>query len=215
MSSRLGLDYWSQEGKRYWMPHARLREMARWLAAQPQRRVLDIGCSSATLKRLLPQDFDYFGCDITADAAPHLTPGHFLQCDFNRPSELDFFADRAIDAVHIGGVLEYLSDPGKLVAKVHDLVPSHAPLVVSMINFDGAFYAGGANHHLGWVYKPGLADFIQMLHTSRWHVEKIRPFMGRGEFSNAWFRLWGSALGWEHRWTRRSARQFIVLARAL
>jgi SAM-dependent methyltransferase len=215
MVSPTGVDYWNREGIRYRMPHARLRLSARWLRRLPQRRVLDIGCSGAALRRLLSHDFTYFGCDITGDAAAQLPAGHFLQCDFNHAQDLSFFFNQSIDVIHIGGLLEYLGEPGHLLAQARTLVPSGSPLVVSMINFDASYYKDATRHHPGWIYKPDFNDFVQGLHASGWHVEQVRPFLGRGEVKNAWFRLRGSLLRSDHPWIRRSALQFLFLARAI
>ena len=215
MSSPVGVDYWNEEGTRYRTAHARLRLSARWLSRLPQRRILDIGCSGAALRQLLPDDFTYFGCDVTSDAGRQLPPGQFLQCDFNHTQDLSFFAGKSIDAIHIGGLLEYLREPRRLLEQAHRLVPFGSPLVVSMINFDARYYRDDTRHHPGWIYKPDFGAFAHMLHASGWQVERVQPFLGRGELKNAWFRLWGSALGSDHPWTRQSALQFIVLARAI
>jgi len=215
MSLSAGADYWKEEGARYRTAHARLRLSARWLIGLPQRRVLDIGCASAVLSQLLPGDFAYFGSDITNDAARTLAPGHFLQRDFNRNQDLSYFSGQSIDAIHIGGVLEYLHSPQVLLSEARRLVPAGSPLVVSIINFEARYYAADSRHHAGWVFKPRFDEFLKLLQASGWRHDRVRPFLGRGELMNAWFGLWGRALGWNHPWMRRKALQFVILARAI
>ena len=77
--------------------------------------MLDIGCSTAALRRLLPRDCDYYGCDVAPHAAGALAVDHFRQLDFNRSCDLAAFAGRGIDAIHLGGVLEYLARPAELL----------------------------------------------------------------------------------------------------
>src|SRR4051794_13196004 len=108
------LQYWHEETKKYNRPHPRLRQMARLLRRQPQRRLLDVGCSTAVLQNLLPPLFVYFGCDIAEHAGTILPSGHFLQVDFNRDSSLSAFDGAGIDVIHVGGVLEYLERPDAL-----------------------------------------------------------------------------------------------------
>jgi 2-polyprenyl-3-methyl-5-hydroxy-6-metoxy-1,4-benzoquinol methylase len=180
----------------------------------PQRHVLDIGCSGGALKQLLSEDFTYFGCDLTDEASKHLPPSHFLQCDLNRSQDLSFFADQQINVIHVAGVLEYLREPQQLLWQARRLVASRSPLLVSLINFEAKRYEDVTNHHPAWVYKPTLSDFQHLLHSSGWRVERMQPFLGRGEFQNAWFRLWAGAIGFEHPLALRSALQFILLARA-
>src|SRR5687767_14721724 len=102
---------WQDENRRYDRPHPRLREVAKLIRARHARSVLDLGCATAALRRLLPADVAYYGSDVTDDAAAILPAGHFLQADFNRAPDLSMFAGLGIEVVHIGGVLEYLERP--------------------------------------------------------------------------------------------------------
>src|SRR5438046_1055781 len=141
MTAPAGFDFWQQETTLYSRPHPRLRTMARLLRRLPQRRLLDVGCSTAALRDLLPASFVYHGCDIADHARTKLPPGRFAQVDFNKSVDLSAFAGRGIDVVHVGGVLEYLERPGDLLRALHDLVPAGSPLVVSIINFESRRYA--------------------------------------------------------------------------
>lgn len=215
MAQTLNETYWAQESLLYWQPHARLRFMAKILNRLPQRRLLDLGCSGGALRDLLPASFTYFGCDITNEASQRLPSGHFLQRDFNESADLSFFADQGIDVIHVGGVLEYLREPVQLLVAARNLVPAGAPLVLSMINFEGAHYSEPRTHHAKWIYRPGLDALLRMLSDTCWRVERIWPFAEKRGLKKTWFQGWAKVLGPTHPWTRRWARQLILLARAV
>jgi SAM-dependent methyltransferase len=203
---------WQQETQKYDRPHRRLREMARWLTALPQRRLLDVGCSTAALRRLLPADFHYHGCDITDHARHNLPPGHFLQKDFNVDCDLAAFAPARIDVIHIGGVLEYLERPAELLRELRRLVRRDCPMVLSMVNFQGRKFSAAAGHHAGWIWKPLLPELRQLLQQCGWRMRKQAAFLdktGPRALLTTW---WANRLGVDHSWTRRRARQFILLA---
>ncbi|HMP16295.1 MAG TPA: methyltransferase domain-containing protein, partial [Gemmatales bacterium] len=172
MSRRWDSSYWDSETLLYNRPHERLRFMAEILAAQPGRRLLDVGCSAAVLKELLPEDMVYFGADISSVAAPLLPPGHFLQIDLNRTTELAFFQNKQIDSIHLGGVLEYLQDPASLLRSLRVLVPAEATLLTSIINFSAHRFQQAEQHHPAWVYKPKLSELEALMQGEGWKVEQ-------------------------------------------
>ena len=111
---------WQDEHLRYDLPHLRLRQVAALVAAAQPRRVLDIGCATGHLRRLLP-GAEYVGCDF---AAPPVAPEfEFHQRDLNReglPRDLGHF-----DAVVCSGILEYVESPEQLLRDVACcLIPS-------------------------------------------------------------------------------------------
>ncbi len=210
-----GEQYWTEETLIYARPHPRLRFMAKQLCQGTPRRLLDIGCSAATLRDLLPADFVYFGCDITDHAAQRLPPGHFLQADFNRGDGLSFFKERTIEAIHIGGVLEYLHQPKTLLREARSLVPTNAPLLLSMINFQGERYRETRQHHPGWVFKPTLEEIRFALVECGWQVDRVWPFSEREGVKSYWFHGWAGLLGPHHPWIRQQARQYILQTHAV
>jgi predicted TPR repeat methyltransferase len=214
MAQALDATYWTRESAHYWRPHPRLRVMAKILTRLPQRRLLDLGCSGAALRDLLPSSFTYFGCDITDQASKRLPDAHFLQRDFNESADLSFFVGRRIDVMHVGGVLEYLRAPEQLLSEARKLVPAGAALVLSIINFEGAYYSDLRRQHAGWIYQPGLDTLRRTLGTTGWAVERAWPFSEKRGLKELWSRSWAKLLGPDHPWTRRRARQFILLARA-
>ncbi len=215
MAQTFDATYWTQESALYWQPHPRLRFMAKLLSRLPQRRLLDIGCSGAALRELLPASFVYFGCDLSDEAARRLPEGHFLQCDFNETTNLSFFNDKAITAIHVGGVLEYLRQPEQLLIEARKLVSAGAPLVLSLINFQSAHYSQLRTHHAKWIYRPGLHTLMKMMRSAGWSAERIWPFTEKNGLRRLWLRTGATLFGVCHPWTRRRARQFILLARAV
>lgn len=205
---------WQTETKTYSKPHPRLRLMARELISMPHRRLLDIGCSTATLRTLLPPDFEYFGCDISDHAGSVLPPGHFLQIDFRQGCDLSPFYGRGIDAIHIGGVLEYLDRPGDLLAEARKLISSNGQLLVSLTNFDASYYRDPSRHFYGWVYKPQISEFHRLLSETGWSIAKQTPFYDKTR--------WNRRLVWEiarrfapdSRYVHLNSQQFVVQAAA-
>jgi SAM-dependent methyltransferase len=188
--------------------------MAGLLRQQPQRRLLDLGCSTGTLRGLLPSDFDYHGCDVAPHAAAWLDADHFRQLDFNSGGDLSAFASRGIDALHAGGLLEYLHDPAALLAGARDIVPAGSPFVLSIINFAARRSQPGEKHHPGWVFKPKLAELRSLLAASGWRVERVLPFADRRGWRRAWFRLRFGLSDPRHPWVAARADQYVLLARA-
>ena len=205
---------WQQETRRYDRPHPRLVLMAGLLRELPQRRLLDVGCSTGALRDLLPPEFEYFGCDIADHARATLGAERFQQLDFNRDQDLSAFVPQRIDAVHIGGVLEYLERPERLLASVRELVPAGGALVLSIINFEAQRYQTSAAHHAGWIYKPSLDECRDLLQGQRFAILRQLAFVGKPGVRGWWRTRRANARGVDDRWTRRHAQQFVIVARA-
>ncbi len=210
---------WQQESLLYAKSHPRLVAMARLAEAMPERSMLDVGCSAGTLRRLLPSDYAYYGCDITDHAAPNLEAGHFRQIDLNATHDLSFFANRGIRVIHMGGFLEYVREPGPLLGKFRELVGSGGVLLMSMVNFEAKRYDDIAkSHHPSWHCKPRLEELRGMLSSSGWRIRQEIPFVGKVGWlgwRTPWMRYLLSARGVNHPWTRRNAWLFIVIAEAV
>ncbi len=205
---------WTEESARYDEAHLRLVEMGRLVSLMPSRRVLDIGCSTAKLKQVLGDGFEYFGCDI-ADIAGHVLDGdHFRQIDFNRSVDLSAFHDRGIGTIHVGGVVEYLVDPEALLRAARQVVAGDGRMVLSIINFEAARYRDPAGHHFAWIYKPAVAEFLKALDASGWKIEEVRPFYRGGRARRLLRSMDRRYLDAGSRQARRDAEQFIILASA-
>lgn len=205
---------WRMETRRYDRPHPRLVRMASVLRRLPARCVLDVGCSTAQLRRLLPDDWEYYGCDIADHALESLGSDHFRCVDLNRSCDLSWFANRGIEAIHIGGVLEYLERPGESLRSLRELVPAGSPLVLSIINFESDRHAEATKHHPWWIYKPRLPELRSLLTANGWQIERQLAFTDRSGLRRWLVTRRAAWHGPDHPWTRRHAAQFILAAQA-
>jgi ubiquinone/menaquinone biosynthesis C-methylase UbiE len=208
---------WQKEALHYDRFHPRMQAMVRLMNAGRERRLLDVGCSAATLQRLLPADFEYFGCDITDHAASRLGPTHFQQLDLNATHDLSFFENRGIQLIHMGGFLEYMGQPRELLRSFHRVVGVGGRLIMSMTNFECHRYQDVAkSHHRAWRFKPKLQELRETLASQGWCVEREVPFIGpSGRWRTRLYRLLAYARGVDHPWTRQHAWLFITIARAI
>ena len=205
---------WQQETLLYDRHHPRLARMARLIRELPGQRILDVGCSTGMLARLLGPGYEYYGCDIADHAARNLPPGHFLQIDFNGNCDLSPFHGRGIELAHLGGVLEYLEQPARLLKRLRELLGEGGHLVVSMINFDCDRYSQAQSHHPGWIYRPSLVELQGELARCGWLPLKTVPMLGKGGLRDLLFAAARHTLGPEHGWVRSQTRQFLLTARA-
>ena len=206
---------WQAESLYYDKLHPRLMEMARVIGSLPHRSVLDIGCAVGTMRKLLPSDFDYFGCDIADHAGKHLEPGHFQQLDLNATNDLSFFFDRVIRTVNISGVLEYIKRPADLLQILHQLVGTGGSLVLSMTNFEALRYADGKSHHAAWEYKPRLEELRKLLSEQGWRIIQETGLTGAMGWRTRFYRYLLRRRGVDNPWTRRQAWYFLLSAEAV
>ncbi|HEY5315151.1 MAG TPA: methyltransferase domain-containing protein [Pirellulales bacterium] len=195
-------------------PDARLARMARLIRTLPGKRILDVGCSNGLLARMLGSGYEYYGCDITDQAARNLLPGRFLQIDLNGDCDLSYFRGRSIELAHLGGVLEYLDRPGRPLESLRELLGSRGHLAVSVINFQCERGSRSRSHHSDWVYRPSLVELRGMLARSGWLAVKTVPLLGQGGLRDLLFAAARHTLGAEHGWVRGQTRQFLLTARA-
>lgn len=205
---------WQKETVIYDRAHPRLVEMARLIRALPARAVLDIGCSTAIMKSLIGDGLEYFGCDIADAHGGRLDQDHFRRIDFNDSTDLSMFAGKGIDAVHIGGVLEYLERPETLLRAARDLTGSGGGLVVSIINFAADRYRNVASHHPAWIYKPDIAGLLHLLQAEGWDVKDTQPFYLEKGLKSVLRSLRRGRNDASDPATRAQAEQFIVTATA-
>jgi 2-polyprenyl-3-methyl-5-hydroxy-6-metoxy-1,4-benzoquinol methylase len=206
---------WQQETLLYDRAHPRLVHMARLLRKLPGNRILDVGCSTGMLGRVLGPGYEYYGCDIADHADRQLLPGRFLQLDFNQSCDLTHFRGRGIELAHIGGVLEYLEKPAWLLESVRELLGDRGHLVLSIINFECGRYAPADGQHRGWIYRPSLAELRALLAGCGWQTLETVPFLGIDGFRDLVFAGARLTLGSQHAWVQGQTRQFLLTARAV
>ena len=194
--------------------HPRLVRMASLLRKLPGNRVLDVGCASGMLGRVLGPAYEYYGCDAKDHAARHLLPGRFLQVDFNDNYDLSHFRGRGIELAHLGGILEYLAAPARLLESLRELLGDRGHLVASIVNFRCERYAPADAHHPAWIYRPSLGQLRSLLAQCGWQMLEAVPFSGKDGLGDLLFAGARLTLGPEHAWVRRQTRQFLLTARA-
>ena len=192
-----------------------LLETARVLRSLPERRLLDVSTPGASLKQFLPRTFDYTSCDL-APGRGGAVLDRTMRIDPDPGRELSLVADREIDVVHVGGVIECLEQPGRLLSSLRGMVARGTPLVVSLVNFQSLRYRREELHPPDWIYKPRASDFAAVLAGAGWRVARTVPlYLGdnwlRGALFAASVRLFGS----ERPWLREHAGKLLFLARAV
>ncbi|MFO0946673.1 MAG: class I SAM-dependent methyltransferase [Planctomycetota bacterium] len=205
---------WQQETLKYDRAHDRLRFVARVLGKLPIHALLDIGCSTAKLKSLLADDVEYFGCDISDQARSRLGGGHFQRMDLNISSDFLYFAGRGINAIHVGGVVEYLERPEEMLANARELLSQGDYLVISIINFRSRKFSSPENWHPAWIYRPTLREFRHCLTNAGWEIERQLPVFRHDERGIRWEAILAKVLGVDSPWTQTLARQFLIVAKA-
>lgn len=71
-------------------------------------KVLDIGCGLAILQRILGEEYQYYGCDISHEIVQKHNSPHIVECDLDH-DPLPFKGIR-FNYVVCSGIAEYLSD---------------------------------------------------------------------------------------------------------
>ena len=128
-----GREFWNEANLGFTMPHYRLQKAARIVRKLAQDRecaLLDVGCGPATLSRLLPANFRYYGIDMAIhDSAPNL-----IEADLRQ--EPICFNDVRFDVVLAQGIFEYLGDTqSRKFAEIAEILNSNGKFVVSYWNF--------------------------------------------------------------------------------
>ena len=192
-----------------------LLETARVLRSLPERRLLDVSTPGASLKQFLPRTFAYTSCDLAPDRG-HAVLDRTMRIDPDPGRELSLVADRQIDVVHVGGVIECLEQPGRLLSSLRGMVTRGTPLVVSLVNFQSLRYRREELHPPEWVYKPRASDFAALLSGAGWRVERTVPqYLGDSLPARFGFAALARLLGPDARWVRNHAGKLLYVARAV
>jgi len=75
--------------------------------------VLELGCGLAVLKKILGDNFEYFGGDISPSVVQLHDTVNIVECDLD--SDFLPFQDKRFDYVVCSGVIEYLTDVKKFL----------------------------------------------------------------------------------------------------
>jgi SAM-dependent methyltransferase len=132
-AQRYKRDFWSKEAYKFSRPWYRLEKLIGLItriAPEGECTLLDVGCGPATLGRLLPIRFQYYGIDIAIqEPAPNLREADLLMS----PIEFD---GKRFDLVVAQGVFEYLADaqPQKF-AEIAKVLKHDGKFILTYTNF--------------------------------------------------------------------------------
>ncbi len=126
-------DFWIKENQKSALPYFRLRKCGRIVAAIAGGRegdLLDVGCGTATLMCLLPENIHYFGIDIAIhNPADNLREADILQTPIA-------FDDMKFDLVVAQGLFEYVgSQQSEKFREIAQVLRPDGTFIVSYTNF--------------------------------------------------------------------------------
>lgn len=160
---------WDQETWRYDRAHRRLRAVADVVFAEGGERVLDLGCSTGMLGRLLGPSYQYDGVDIAPSVA--IDAERFRI----RTSSLeDWTPEDVWDVVVCSGSLEYVADLPGTLAKIRAALPAGGLAVLTLFNL--AHFARGvapAHRHPTWRFQERPDDWVLMLGEAGLHPSRL------------------------------------------
>jgi SAM-dependent methyltransferase len=80
-------------------------------------RVLDIGCGLGILRKILGQEYQYYGCDISHKVVQMHNSPNIVECDLDRDPLP--FKDLRFNYVVCSGIVEYLADVRKFLRGIN------------------------------------------------------------------------------------------------
>ena len=151
---------WNGETWRFDVAHPRLRLVADIVMAEGGERVLDLGCSTGKLGRMLGPTYDYTGVDVAPSVAadePRFRI-HTSTLDAWRPTG-------TYDVVTASGSLEYVEDLEAVLQTVRDALNPGGLAVLTLFNLAHISRALGSSHrHPDWTLQSRPDDFVLALH---------------------------------------------------
>ena len=150
---------WEGETWRFDVAHRRLRQVADIVAGEGGRRVLDLGCSTGLLGRMLGPAYDYTGIDVAASVATR---------DENFRVETgsldDWSPTTTYDVVVASGSLEYVADLPRTLAAIRGALRDGGLAVLTLFNLAHFSRAVGSHHrHAAWTIQARPDDFALLL----------------------------------------------------
>ena len=93
--------------------------------------VLELGCGLAILKKILGQEYRYYGCDISLKVVGMHNDENIVSCD------LDFelpFVKQKFDFVVCSGTIEYLKEPTKFLLGIKNYADQNTIFLFTITN---------------------------------------------------------------------------------
>ncbi len=168
---RRGDPGWNGETWRFDVAHRRLRLVADIVMNEGGERVLDLGCSTGKLGRMLGPVYHYQGVDVAPSVAVdeprfQITTG-----------TLDAWTTRQkFDVVTASGSLEYVDDLESLLTRIRAALNPGGLAVLTLFNLAHFSRAMGSTHrHPDWTLRARPDDFLLALHEAGLAPQRILP----------------------------------------
>lgn len=151
---------WNQETWRYDRPHRRLRGVADAVLSEASSgRVLDLGCSTGLLGRMLGPAFDYSGLDVAPSVAREEPSFRIRTGLIDAPWPFE----GAFDVVTASGALEYADDLSRALERIREVLRPGGLAVVTLFNLAHVARAAGASRHPTWKFTERPDEFVLAL----------------------------------------------------
>lgn len=164
---------WQGETLKYDIAHRRLRSVADVVLAEGGRRVLDVGCSTGMMGRMLGPRFDYQGLDVSHEVVVQAPGFRIQQRDLNTQG---LPAMAPVDTVICSGSLEYLDDlPGTLRGLRARIVDGGLGVFTLYNLAHFARGAGRAKRHPTWRFQARPDELVMALREAGFSPQRILP----------------------------------------
>jgi SAM-dependent methyltransferase len=142
--------------------------------------VLELGCGLAVLKKLLGEDFEYFGCDISPSVVQLHNTANIIECDLDSDSLP--FQDKQFNYIVCSGIIEYLANPEKFLRNMaRSYGHQRSTFLFTVINAAQIPYRLSMlrghfpKYEPIWINFYSLKDFLTLLNDQGFHVLKYYP----------------------------------------
>ncbi len=160
---------WDGETWRFDLAHRRLRQVADIVVGEGGGAVLDLGCSTGLLGRMLGPAYEYHGLDIAPSVAAREQRFRVETGTID-----DWEPTRTYDVVVASGGLEYVDDLVATVAKIRGCLRDGGLAVLTLFNL--AHFARAVTHgsrHPTWTLDARPDDFALMLREAGLRVQRV------------------------------------------
>ena len=150
---------WSSETFAYDVAHRRLRAVADAVLAEGGERVLDLGCSTGLLGRMLGPTYRYEGIDVS----PHVAVDEERFSIRTANLDEEWPVDGLFDVVTCSGSLEYVADLDATLGRIRGVLKAGGLAVVTLLNLSHISRAAGARRHPTWTFQARPDEFVLAL----------------------------------------------------
>ena len=209
---------WQGETLKYDIAHRRLRKVADIVLAEGGRRVLDVGCSTGILGRMLGPRFGYQGLDVSHEVVVQEPGFSVQQRDLNTQG---FPQMDPVETVICSGSLEYVQDLQGTLRALRERVVSGGLGVFTLYNLSHfARGVGRAGRHPTWTFQARPDELVMALREAGFAPQRVLSSAAgycasqavNAELPTDWDRQGGGQLPLKR--LQRMAHQVIVVCRA-